>query len=31
MIQVPDRPGICFELNRQRIKEVTVLEERFQL
>lgn len=31
MIQVPDRPGIGFELNRQRMKEVTVFEERFQL
>lgn len=29
MIKVPDRPGIGFELNRKRLKEVTVFEERF--
>ncbi|ESU31012.1 hypothetical protein G3A_19030 [Bacillus sp. 17376] len=30
MINVPDRPGIGFELNRKRLKEVTVFEERFK-
>jgi o-succinylbenzoate synthase len=27
-IKLPDRPGIGFELNRKRLKEVTVFEER---
>ena len=30
MIKLPDRPGIGFELNRKRLKEVTVFEERFE-
>ncbi|RSD27857.1 o-succinylbenzoate synthase [Mesobacillus subterraneus] len=29
MVKVPERPGIGFELNRKRMKEVTVFEERF--
>ncbi|MBT2705620.1 o-succinylbenzoate synthase [Chryseobacterium sp. ISL-80] len=29
MIKVPENPGIGFELNRKRMKEVTVFEERF--
>ncbi|MBT2640385.1 o-succinylbenzoate synthase [Bacillus sp. ISL-39] len=30
MIKVPDSPGIGFELNRKRMKEVIVFEERFE-
>jgi len=30
MIKVPDSPGIGFELNKKRMKEVTVFEERFE-
>lgn len=30
MIKVPDSPGIGLELNRKRMKEVTVFEERFE-
>nr|WP_251027872.1 o-succinylbenzoate synthase [Bacillus sp. ISL-41] len=30
MIKLPESPGIGFELNRKRLKEVTVFEERFE-
>lgn len=30
MIKIPESPGIGFELNRKRMKEVTVFEERFE-
>jgi o-succinylbenzoate synthase len=30
MIKVPESPGIGFELNRERLKEVTVFEDRFE-
>lgn len=30
MIKIPERPGIGFELNRKRMREVTVFEERFE-
>lgn len=29
-IKIPERPGIGFELNRKRMNEVTVFEERFE-
>ncbi|MBS8265339.1 o-succinylbenzoate synthase [Mesobacillus boroniphilus] len=30
MIRIPERPGIGYELNKKRMKEVTVFEERFE-
>lgn len=30
MIKLPEKPGIGFELNRKRLKEVTIFEERFE-
>jgi o-succinylbenzoate synthase len=30
MIKIPKRPGIGFELNTKRMKEVTIFEERFE-
>nr|WP_226677649.1 o-succinylbenzoate synthase [Mesobacillus jeotgali] len=31
MVKMPERPGIGFELNNKRMKEVTIFEERFEL
>lgn len=30
MVKIPERPGIGFELNNKRMKEVTIFEERFK-